>query len=259
MPEGDTVFRAAERLAVFLVGREVTEFELRVPGSATVDLRGETITSVVPRGKHLLHRIGEHTLHSHLRMEGEWHTYRRGERWRAQAHRARAIVGTDDRQTVGFDLAGVAVVPTTDEHVFVDHLGPDPLAADWDPVEAARRVQADPRPAHVAILDQRNVAGFGNEYANEMLFVRGIDPHTPATDIDAAALIDTGTRMIRANLRRSRRVFTGVDKPGQQTWVFGREMRPCRRCGTTIRLDHLGADATKLRNVFWCPRCQPAR
>lgn len=256
MPEGDTVYRAARRLNDALAGREVTEFDLRVPRFATVDLTGQTVHSVVARGKHLLHRIGSSTLHSHLKMEGEWHVYRRGERWRNAAFKARAVVGNQDWQAVGFDLADIDLVPTEAEDTIVGYLGPDPLSESWDAGEAARRVQADERPVHVAILDQRNVAGFGNVYANEILFVRGVDPRTPASATDARAIIDLGTRMIRANRDRSARTFTGENRPGRRFWVYGREGSPCRRCHTSIRATTLGADPTKERNVFWCPRCQ---
>ncbi|GAA1943438.1 DNA-formamidopyrimidine glycosylase family protein [Microbacterium deminutum] len=258
MPEGDSVHRVARRLNDVLAGADVTRFELRVPQAATVDLRGRVVHEVVPRGKHLLHRIGEHTLHSHLKMEGEWHVYRPGERWRKPAFTARAVVGTSQWETVGFDLAGIAVVATADESRLVGHLGPDPLSADWDPVEAARRLAADERPVHVAIQDQRNIAGFGNEYANEILFVRGILPTTPARETDAAALVDLGARMIRANRDRPDRTFTGDTRPGRTTWVYRREGRPCRRCGTLIRGGSLGAAQRRERIVFWCPVCQAA-
>jgi endonuclease-8 len=256
MPEGDSVYRVARRLNEVLAGAEVTRFELRVPQAATVDLTGRVVHGVVPRGKHLLHRIGDHTLHTHLKMEGEWHVYRAGERWRKPAFTARAVVGTAQWETVGFDLADIAVVPTADESRLVGHLGPDPLSDAWDPVEAARRLSADERAVHVAIQDQRNIAGFGNEYANEILFVRGILPTTPAAMTDAAALVDLGARMIRANRDRSGRTFTGDSRPGRATWVYGREGRPCRRCGTAIRAGSLGADPIRQRNVFWCPVCQ---
>lgn len=256
MPEGDTVFRAARRLNEALAGAEVIRFELRVPQAATIDLRGMTVHGVVPRGKHLLHRIGEWTLHSHLKMEGEWHVYDRGGRWRKPGYTARAIVGSTAHDTVGFDLADIKVVPTRDEDSLVGHLGPDPLAEDWNPLEAARRLALDERPLHVALLDQRNVAGFGNVYANEILFVRGILPTTPANETDAAATLDLGTRMIRANRDRSGRTFTGDSRAGRNTWVYGREGKACRRCGTLIRAGSLGADPTRERNVFWCPTCQ---
>jgi endonuclease VIII len=256
MPEGDTVYRTARRLNTALAGQEVTWFELRVPQVATVDLTGRTVHDVVARGKHLLHRIGEWTLHTHLKMEGEWHVYPRGGRWRQPGFKARAIVGTAEWDTVGFDLADIAVVPTREEDRLVGHLGPDPLGEAWDPVEAARRLGADDREVHVALLDQRNVAGFGNEYANEILFVRGILPTRPANETDAAAIVDLGARMIRANRDRSGRTFTGDHRPGRSTWVYRREGRPCRRCGTLIRGGTLGSDPTKERIVFWCPVCQ---
>ncbi len=261
MPEGDTVFQAARRLDRALAGATVTRFELRVPQVATVDLRGEVVHGVVSRGKHLLHRIGTWTLHSHLKMEGEWHVYRRGERWRAPGFRARAVIGATapdgtEWETVGFDLADIKIVPTAAEEDLVGYLGPDPLSDAWDPEEAARRLHADTRAIHVAVQDQRSIAGFGNEYANEILFVRGILPTTPADEVDAAALVDLGARMIRANRDRVDRTFTGDARRGRTNWVYGREGRPCRRCGTLIERSALGADPTRERIVFWCPTCQ---
>lgn len=256
MPEGDTVYRTARRLHEALAGGIATRFDIRVPGSATADFTGERVNEVVPRGKHLLLRIGDHTLHSHLKMEGRWDLYRPGGRWRAPAFRARAIVATARAEAVGFDLAMVEVLPTADEDRVVGHLGPDPLSATWDAAEAARRLASDDRPVHVAVLDQRNVAGFGNEYANELLFVRGILPTRPASEVDTLALVQTGARMIQLNRDRSGRTFTGDTRPGQQTWVYRREGRPCRRCGTLVRKTELGADPTEERIVFWCPVCQ---
>ncbi|MGO1921727.1 MAG: DNA-formamidopyrimidine glycosylase family protein, partial [Microbacterium sp.] len=114
MPEGDTVFRTARRLDEALAGHEVTRFELRVPQTSTADLTGATIQGCASRGKHLLLRIGDRTLHSHLRMDGAWHLYRPGEKWRHPAFTVRAIVGTGARDAVGVDIAAIDLVPTTD-------------------------------------------------------------------------------------------------------------------------------------------------
>lgn len=256
MPEGDTVFRTARRLHEALAGQEVTRFDLRVPRYATADLTGELVHEVLPRGKHLLMRIGEMTLHSHLKMEGRWLVFRPGERWRSPEYQARAIVGTARAVAVGFEIAMVDLVPTADEDELVGHLGPDLLGPDWDAAEAAAHLASDPRAIHVAILDQRNLAGLGNEYANELLFVRGILPTRPATEVDVSGLVETAARMIRANRDRSGRTFTGDTRPGQQDWVYRRERKPCRRCGTLIRRTELGATETSERIVFWCPVCQ---
>jgi len=256
MPEGDTVFRTALRLDEALAGRTTTRFDLRVPAFATADLTGDTVHGCAARGKHLLLRIGEMTLHSHLRMDGAWLLYRPGEKWRHPDFKVRAIVGTAVHEAVGVDIAEVELIPTSGEEELLAHLGPDPLADDWDPAEAARRLGADRRSIHVALLDQRNVAGFGNEYAAELLFLRGILPTTPALDVDVPALLDLGARTIRANRLRVNRTFTGVDRPGRSTWVYGRANRPCRRCGTRILRGTQGADPTRERITFWCPNCQ---
>lgn len=211
---------------------------------------------VVPRGKHLLLRAGAYTLHSHLKMEGRWDVHPPGTRWRRPAHTARAILAADDVEAVGFDLAEIRVVPTADEAALVGYLGPDPLQPDWDAATAAAHLAADTRPVHVALLDQRNLAGLGNEYANEVLFVRGILATVPASEVDTAALVDTAARMLRANRDRVIRTFTGDTRRGRTTWVYARERRPCRRCGTLIRTGALGADPTRERTVFWCPACQ---
>ncbi|WP_435747032.1 DNA-formamidopyrimidine glycosylase family protein [Microbacterium sp. PMB16] len=256
MPEGDTVFRTARRLDEALAGGEVTRFDLRVPRFATLDLTGQTVHGAASRGKHLLLRIGDSTLHSHLRMDGAWFIYRPGEKWRHPAFKVRAIVGTAEREAVGVDIAEIEVVPTRDEDELVGYLGPDPLADDWDIAEAIRRLSADTRSIHVALLDQRNVAGFGNEYAAELLFLRGILPTTPTAEVDVPALLALGVRTIRANRDRSGRTFTGINRAGQAAWVYGRSGQPCRRCGTRILRGELGADPTRERVTFWCPFCQ---
>lgn len=256
MPEGDTVFRTARRLDDALAGAMATRFDLRVPQAATIDLTGQPIHGAASHGKHLLLRIGDSTVHSHLRMDGAWFLYRPGEKWRHPAFKVRAIVGTAEREAVGVDIVEIEVVPTQDESRLIGHLGPDPLTAHWDATEAVRRLSADTRSIHVALLDQRNIAGFGNEYAAELLFLRGILPTTPTPEVDTAALIDLGVRTIRANRDRVGRTFTGIDRPGQATWVYGRAGKPCRRCGTRIRRGEQGADPTRERNTFWCPSCQ---
>jgi len=263
MPEGDTVWRSAHHLHEALAGRVLTSTEFRVPKFATVELAGETVQEVVSRGKHLLVRTERHSVHSHLRMEGSWHLYRpetmRRGRIRRPAHTIRAILRTDEWIAVGFDLGIVEVLPLAAEDTAVGHLGPDPLDPDFDRDLALANLGNEPDvPVFVALLDQRKVAGFGNEYANELCYLARLDPRTPAGDAPLGPILDRGVKLIRANRDRVERTFTGTTRPGQMTWVFGREHRPCRRCGTTIREISLGRTPTQERRVYWCPTCQPA-
>ena len=257
MPEGDTVYRAARHLDEALRGETVATWDLRVPAFATSDLTGERIDGVVSRGKHLLHRVGDFSLHSHLKMEGSWHLYRPGSKWKRPAYQARAVVGSAEWLSVGFDLGVVELIHRNDEDRVVGYLGPDLLGDDWDADVAIARLGAAPeRPTAVALLDQRNLAGLGNVYANELCFLRGVLPTRPVGETDAAALVALSSRLILANRDRVERTTTGDTRPGRQTWVYGRQGLACRRCGTRIRKGALGARETEERDSYWCPRCQ---
>jgi endonuclease-8 len=257
MPEGDTVWLTAHNLNEAIGGQVLTGFDVRVPAFATVDLTGEVVHDVQSRGKHLLHHVGDLTIHTHLKMEGSWHLYRHGTPWRRPAHQARIILTTADWVTVGFSLGIVEIVPTTDEDDVVGYLGPD-LLGDFDATVALARLTADPAvPVFVALLDQRNLAGIGNVYANELCFLRGMLPTRPvAEDPDAAATVALGQRLLTANRGRVDRSTTGDLRSGRNAWVYGRAGKPCLRCGTRIRRGKLGATALTERDTFWCPRCQ---
>jgi endonuclease-8 len=265
MPEGDTVHLTAARQNAALAGRTLTGFELRVPRLAAVDLAGQTVREVVAVGKHLLHRIsspdgGGLSLHTHLKMEGAWRTVAPGARWPRPAHRARAVLTTPDVVAIGFDLGVVELVPTPEEHTVIGHLGPD-LLGDWDEdaaAEAVRRLAAHPEtPVYVALLEQRNLAGIGNVYANELCFVRGLLPTRPVGEAgDLRAIVDLARRMLRANRDRFTRSTTGDLRPGRRTWVYGRTGEPCRRCGTRLEGGELGRREGEERVVTWCPQCQ---
>ena len=257
MPEGDTVHRAARRLDEALRGREVVRSDIRVPAFATVDLAGGTVHSVASRGKHLLMRIGDDVLHSHLKMEGEWRVFPRGERRPRIDHRARAIIETADAIAVGYDLGVVEVFPASEEAGRMAYLGPDLLGPDWDAAEAERRLAADPEaPVVVALAEQRNLAGLGNVYVNELCFLRGIRPDRPVGEVDLAPLVALASRVIRANRDRVERTTTGDTRRGRRLWVYGRGGEPCRRCGTTIEHGRFGRNPLELRETYWCPNCQ---
>jgi endonuclease-8 len=258
MPEGDTVHLTARQQNAALAGSVLTGCDLRVPGFATVDLSGETVHEVVARGKHLFHRIGEFSLHTHLKMEGIWRLYRPGERWGRPAFQARVVLTTRDIQSVGFELGITEVLRTADENTVVGHLGPDLLGPDWDAAEAERRLETQPAvPVYVALLDQRNLAGVGNVYANELCFLRGLLPTRPMGEVaDVAALVDLARRLLLANADRWNRSTMSEAGTGPRTWVYGRAGRPCRRCGTRLRAGDVGRVPGEERHVVWCPHCQ---
>ena len=258
MPEGDTAWRTARTLHEALAGRPLTRSDIRVPQWATLDLRGVTVDDAVSRGKHLFVRAGDVSLHTHLKMEGIWHVYPPGGRWRRPAHTARVVLENADHQAVGFSLGLVEVLDRASEDDAMAWLGPDLLGPDWSLDEAVRRVIADPkRPVFLALHDQRNLAGFGNEYVNELCFLHGLLPTRPVGDVpDVGYVIERGRRLIIGNRDRVARTFTGGTRRGEEHWVFARDRRPCRRCGTMVERGELGDDPIRQRNTFWCPSCQ---
>ncbi len=168
------------------------------------------------------------------------------------------MLGNDTWQAIGYQLGIVEVLPTEREDEVTGHLGPDLLGPDWDPGEAVRRLAASPgRPIGEALLDQRNLAGIGNVYKCEVLFLRGIQPWRPAGQVDdLAGLADLAHRLLDANKNRIGHITTGLAQRGAEHWVYGRGGRQCRRCGTTIRRADQGPDLAE-RVTFWCPACQP--
>jgi endonuclease VIII len=260
VPEGDTVWNTARALHRALAGGQLTASDFRVPQLATADLTGWTVLESASRGKHLLLRTrdpeGERhlTLHSHLRMDGAWRAYAPGERWAARpAHLIRVVLRTADAVAVGYHLHDLALVPTEEEKSLVGHLGPDLLGADWDPAEAVRRLAAHPdTPIAEALLDQRNLAGIGNLYKCEVLFLRGVDPWTPVRDVpDLPAMVTLAQKLLAANRGRWTQSTTGSLRRTETTYVYSRRAQPCRRCGTPIRKVEQAERVT-----YWCPTCQ---
>lgn len=287
MPEGDIVWNTARLLDQALAGATVERSDLRIPRLATTDLAGWRVLGCASRGKHLLLRFarptlanevastatsqsdshvdgtsagsypsGSLTLHAHLRMDGSWRLFPAGQR-PAMNHTVRVVLSTATVTAVGYHLHDLALVPTEEEARLVGHLGPDLLGEAWDPAEAVRRLRQQPhRTVAEALLDQTCLAGIGTLYRSEVLFLRGIHPSTRIRDIaDLQAVVELARRLLHANRGRWAQSTTGSLRRGEQTYVYGRAGRPCRRCGTRIERSG-GLDE---RVAFWCPRCQPAR
>ena len=267
MPEGDTVWLAARRMNDALAGRMLTSTDFRVPQLAAADLTGQTVLAVVSRGKHMLTRTDAGlTLHTHYRMDGSWHLYRPGSRWRGGPDwQVRAVLTNADWQAVGYRLPVLELIETSAEQDVVGHLGPDLLApagepGGWDEAEAVRRLSARPdREIAPALLDQRNLAGIGNLYKSETLFLSGISPWTHVGDIaDLTDVVRRAHRLMDVNRKHWSQSTTGSLRRGEEHWVFERSGRPCRRCRTTIRSAEQaeGDRADQARLTYWCPSCQ---
>ncbi len=198
------VWRTARKLDDALTGRVLTRSDFRVPRYATTDLTGRTVTETVSRGKHLLTRVeGDITVHTHLKMEGNWRVSP-ATGYQLRDHRIRLILANERWQAIGYQLGTVEVVRTSREDQVVGHLGPDLLGPDWDAAEAVRRLSEDPdRTIGEAMLDQRNVAGIGTIYRAESLFLRGVNPWQRVGDVrNLPGLLEMARRLLDANKAR---------------------------------------------------------
>jgi len=271
VPEGDTIFRAARTLHRALAGRVVTRFESAYPALTRVEvdhsISGRTIEAVSSRGKHLLISFsGGPVLRTHMRMNGSWHVYRPGERWRRPRRDMRIVVATDRYEAVGFNIPVAEFLDARAEARQEDlrELGPDLLGESFDEAEALRRIRAhDDQEIADVLLNQRLVAGIGNIYKCETLFLCGVNPFQRTHDVTddmVRTLLRTARKYLQANVAmRSGGIVTyaGFRRErgeGGRHYAYGRAGRPCRKCGTPIRLQAQGPHA---RLTYWCPTCQP--
>ena len=228
-PRETSFWYTARRLDEALSGRTLTRSDFRVPALATADLTGEVVTETVSRGKHLLTRTGNGlTVHTHLRMDGNWRVRPAAEQIR-ESHRIRLLLANEDWQAIGYQLGVVELLRTSEESRVTGHLGPDLLGPDWDCAEAVRRLSAEPdRSIGEALLDQRNLAGVGNVYKlPKCCSCEASIPGVPLGNVtDLAALVDLGHRLLDANKTRLGHVTTGSMRPGGSSWVYGGRAGP---------------------------------
>jgi endonuclease-8 len=276
MPEGDTIFRAARAMGRALVGKPITGFRSNYPLLTRfhddTPLTGQTVVDVESRGKWMLiHFSGGATLATHMLMNGTWHLYPTGERWRRPARDMRIVLENKDYQAVAFTVpvARMYTAQALAREKRIPPPGSDVLSADFDATAAAVRVRSYPdEEVGEVLLHQQVLAGVGNVFKSEVCFMEGVNPFCPVamlTDAQVAGLIATAQRLIGANVLEEsgnqivtyggqQRRTTHSSKPQDSLWVYSRSGAPCRRCGSALRYRLQGRDA---RVTYWCPTCQP--
>ena len=260
MPEGDTLRRLATRITEQFAGDRVERSTMRDPRLAGVDLAGTTLVDADAYGKHLFIRFDDQrSLHAHLLMSGSFAV---GRRSREPEWKRRVELSLTRGPLVGESVPVLGMLATRDERDVTARLGPDLCSAAGppDPAEIVARMLATPDdPFAGAMLDQRNVAGFGNVYANDVPFIVGVSPFQPVGTIDRlAGAIAIGTALIRVNARRGPQNTVGRRLRTDAHWMHGIGRRPCPVCGDRLRYAAAG-DTPWRRSITWCPTCQPAR
>lgn len=267
MPEGHTIHRLARLHRRDLAGDKVavTSPQGRFSLEAR-ELDGKVLTDVEAAGKHLFYDWNRGPmLHIHLGLIGKFRTHR-GEDPPPPSSATRLSMVNDD---VAVYLTGpmtCRLIRPDDRLRIVSQLGPDPLADSKQAPLFAERLAAKRAPVAAALLDQAVIAGIGNVYRSEILFLAGIDPHRPAnavTEEESQLLWDLAAKQLRAGERAGRIITVDPAEVGAsrrsriprdtRLYVYKRAGMDCRRCGARIQRDTIGQ-----RLAWWCPSCQPA-
>lgn len=246
MPEGDAIHRAARRLQP-LVGQKV-EVETPHPRAAATgvaeQLDGRRLEAVEAVGKNLLLTFeGGLVLRSHLRMSGRWTVRARGAAGRG---RPWLVLRGDAREAVLWNGPVLELNKRA-----VRRLGPDILASppDFERMVANMRRGDQDRAIGEMLLDQRLVAGIGNVWKTEALWLARVSPWRAAGDVsddELRAVLDAAAELMRRSLE------SGPDRRA----IYRAAGRPCPRCQTAIESRGQGDDN---RTAYWCPTCQPDR
>lgn len=268
MPEGDTLFIAAQKLGQVLTGRAVTRFESPVPELKERAVEGHVVTRVRSQGKYLIIDFDDgRAFLSHLRMQGKWFASEKATlRERLLEKTARDVRWDDEETTLILETetsvavltrAAVALLaPLAEVERRIGDLGPDLLSPDYDPAEALRRLREHPDLTIAeALMRQSIVAGIGNVYKSEVLFLEKVSPFVAVSSLDDATLerlLKRARELMRRNLKGPRRTTFG-SFAGTPYFVYERSGQHCLKCDTKLRMQRQG---NLQRSTYYCPECQ---
>ena len=260
VPEGDTIHRLARDQRRDLVGRPVAVSSPQgrfADGAASID--GRVVDRIEAHGKHLFQHLDGLIVHVHLGLIG---------RFRAQPSPPEDPVGEVRLREEGpdrtWDLSGpqaCRLITPDERDEIVDGLGPDPLRRAVDADRVWEGIHRSDRAIGVLLLDQSVVAGIGNVYRAELLFLCGIDPRRPGSSLSrgevdglwlaARDLLRRGVRLGRIVTRDPDEVSLPVGRLGEDERLYVYQRSTCRRCGAALSRFPLGG-----RTIWACPVCQ---
>lgn len=257
MPEGDTLFAFARSIDSALAGKRLTyAVSTRVPLSR---LTGCCVRSARAHGKQLLIAFDNgQVLRTHLRMHGLIRVRDGSYAGPLTNPHVRWLLASADKTVTCLDAPTIELLHERElaTHPVMSRLGPDVLAPELDFPEILRRLrEQDARPIGSAVMDQEILAGIGNIYKSESLFLAELSPFvrvSALTDEQLSNLVGIARRLMRRNVGASRRT-TPAGRVASKYWVYERSGEPCLRCGARLRMKRQEPLA---RSTYYCPECQ---
>ncbi|MEO5834786.1 MAG: zinc finger domain-containing protein [Nakamurella sp.] len=273
MPEGHTILRLAREHQKLFKG---TVLHVDSPQGKFAEgaelLDGGRLIGVQAFGKHSLHRFRPFEdgpprfdlwLHVHLGLYGKWVT---------GTVPLPEVVGQvrlriwNDEHFAQLRGATVSEVLTAEAvKALQARLGEDPLKSKDAGATSYAKVSRSTKAIGLLLMDQAVMAGVGNVYRAEILFVHRIDPHRPGNQVSHEqwqSLWADLITLMRAGVRAGRIVTTapadrekvrGPVRRDDAHYVYRRHGMPCRICGTEILMEEFGG-----RRLYRCPTCQAA-
>ncbi len=268
MPELPEVETTRRGIAPHIIDRKVTAVLVReprlrwpVPDNLSQVLTGQTVTAVDRRAKYLLIQTGAGKLMVHLGMSGSLRIASPESEIRKHDHIditfGDVILRYHDPRRFG----SMHFLEGTSSHELIDHLGPEPLSEEFDGAYLYALSRGRKVAVKIFLMNAEVVVGVGNIYANEALYLAGIDPTREAGRVSRARY-DRLVGHIKEVLQKAissggttLRDFVKEDgTPGyfkQSLNVYGRGGEPCSHCGRKLREVRLGQ-----RSTVYCTRCQ---
>ena len=259
MPELPEVEHAVRRLRAAMEGRTVrrirtlhASFKRRLPRARARLAEGRAVREVYRAGKYQIIELdGDVRIVAHFRLDGDWAI---GVADDDPPRFARAAIELDDGRRVALEdpraLATLTVHRGREEGL--PAIGPDPTDRTLRPRDLAARLEKRKVPIKLALMDQRIIAGVGNIYAAEALWLARIHPARPARSLDApdvARLLRALRTVLAHGDPRSARYRS--DRGDRRLAVYDRAGEPCRRCRAQIDRTIMGG-----RGTYFCPGCQ---
>jgi formamidopyrimidine-DNA glycosylase len=233
-----------------LVMPSVDEFLHRVPG--------QTVVGVGRRGKYLLLHLSQDTLILHPRMSGEVILEKQDKKL---GKHYRLLLNFQDGTRFAFNnvrkFGRVWLTETLD--LVLSDLGPEPLSDDFTPEQLFNILQACHRQMKYVLLDQHLIAGLGNIYTDEALYLAHIHPRTKSDSLsfsEVEILWKSIRKVLKQGIENQGTSIDWIYKGGDYQkllQVYKQDGDPCPRCGTTIQKITIAQ-----RGTHYCPSCQPA-
>lgn len=227
-------------------------------------LKGEKIHTVERRGKYLIFILDHWAMVSHLRMEGKYEVVAKNDEYKKHTHVVFHLAdGRDLRYMDVRKFGRFTLLPIDKQNEFepFKKLGPEPRPESFNVTYFHEKLLKTKRAIKPVILDQTVVAGVGNIYADESLFLAKINPQKPANTLNKeetialhAAIIDVIQHAVERGGSTIRSYVNTLGEAGsfqQELNVYGRTGEPCQRCGTPIKKIKLAQ-----RGTHFCPNCQ---